>query len=451
MKPRLKYTSGTAKTSGKLTSALATATCTLLGSQLLASNANASTDEAPVIGEWDFDSTVMYYTETDRVSALEPVVSARNEYKEDHFINLKLVYDTLTGASANGAMATNKTQTFTRPSGNGTYTINANEAPLDDTFQDSRVALSASWEKPLTRLTKATFGGNFSKEFDYKSFSLNTSLSSDFNQRNTTGSVGLSIAADTISPIGGIPTPFADMAPAGATQPRGEEDDDRTTTDFLLGLTQVINRSTLMQFNYSIGKSSGYHTDPFKIISVIDGTTGLNVPSIVAGSSLDRYVYENRPEDRNKQSLYWQTKHHLGRDVVDVSYRYFWDDWGIKSHTIDFRYRWKFLESKSYLEPHIRIYTQGEADFYTHSIIDGQVPVSATEYATADYRLGEFDTTTIGIKYGKVRSNGDEYSVRFEIITQEGNSSPANAIGEQQNQDLFPTIDAIVAQFSYSF
>ena len=430
----------------KVSIALATATCSLLG--ITSTNVAAEGSES---GEWEFDSTVMFYSEKDRVSALEPVISARKEFSEDHFLNLKFVFDTLTGSSPNGATATNKEQTFTRPSGNGSYTINANEPPLDDTFQDTRVALSASWETPLTRLTKATFGGNFSKEFDYQSISANALIASDFNQRNTTLSAGLSVASDTISPIGGIPIPFADMAEAGTTQPRGAADDNRTTTDLLFGLTQVVNRRTIMQFNYSLGNSNGYHTDPFKIMTVSDGNTGLNVASILPGSSLDRYVYENRPEDRTKQSFFWQTKHHFNTDIVDVSYRYFWDDWGITSHTVDFHYRWRFMESKSYIEPHVRLYSQTAADFYSHSLTDGQVPTSETQYASADYRLGEFDNLTLGIKYGKVLQSGNEFSFRFEVITTTGDSHPADAIGEQKNQDLFPTIDAIVGQFSYSF
>jgi len=432
----------------KISTALATATCSVLG---VASSPVAAVDGL-TNGGWDFDTTVMYYSESNRVSALEPVISARKEFSEDHFLNLKFVYDTLTGASPTGATSTNKAQTFTRPSGRGSYTIKPDEMPLDDTFFDTRVALNASWEMPLTRLTTATFGGNFSKEFDYKSFSSSALIASDFNQRNTTLSAGLSVSYDIIGPVGGIPVALADMAPAGTLQPRTGEDESRTTTDLLLGLSQVISRRTIMQFNYSIGNSSGYHTDPYKIISVSDGTSGLNVPSIIPGSGLDRYIYENRPQDRTKQSVFWQTKHHFDTDIVDITYRYFWDDWGITSNTVDFRYRWRFTKSKSYIEPHLRYYSQTAADFYKISVTDGQVPTStATQFASADYRLGEFENVTVGLKFGKVLQNAHEFSVRLEVITTTGNSSPASAVGEQKNQNLFPTIDAIMGQFSYSF
>ena len=56
----------------KVSIALATATCSLLG--ITSTNVAAEGSES---GEWEFDSTVMFYSEKDRVSALEPVISAR--------------------------------------------------------------------------------------------------------------------------------------------------------------------------------------------------------------------------------------------------------------------------------------------------------------------------------------------------------------------------------------
>jgi len=430
------------KSTASIATALAAASCSLLGIPSIANAASTSDENA-----WEFDSTVLLYSETDRVSAIEPVISARKQFSEDEFLNLKFVFDALTGASANGATASANPQTITNASGHASFTVGANETPLDQSFRDTRVAISGSWEQALARLSKISFGGNFSREFDYQSISANTSVSHDFNQRNTTLNYGISFATDTISPIGDIPVPLSILegpTPKGvAKADRDADSETRTTIDFLIGVSQVITRRTIMQFNYSLGDSSGYHTDPYKIISVVDGTTG-DTLSLAAGG----YRHEGRPEDRQKQSLYWQTKHHFNEDIVDISYRYFWDDWGVKSHTIDFRYRWKFLDSKSYLEPHIRLYSQEAADFYVHSLVAG---TATPAFATADYRLGEFDGTTIGIKYGKQLSGGHNFSIRAEFLTQEGDSSPSDAIGSQKTQDLFPTIDAVVVQASYSF
>jgi len=421
-----------------LSDALATATCSLLG-VIPAVHATETADESA----WEFDSTVLIYTETDRVSAFEPVFSARKQFGGEEFLNLKLVFDSLTGSSPNGATASAKAQTITKASGNSVFVTAANETPLDPSFRDTRVAISGSWEQSLTQLSKISVGGNFSNEFDYQSVSANTSISHDFNQRNTTLNYGISFASDTITPVGDVPIPLSTLTdPDVPKTDRGADRDTRTTIDLLIGSTQIISRRAIMQFNYSLGDSSGYHTDPYKIISLIEDTDSATLGDTTG------YVHEGRPEDRKKQSVYWQTKYSFEQDIVDISYRYFWDDWGIKSHTVDFRYRFRFSESQSFLEPHIRYYSQQAADFYVHSLPNS---ASTPDFASADYRLGEFDGTTIGIKYGKQLSSGHEFSIRAEFLSQEGNSNPSNAIGSQKSQDLFPTVEAVLVQTSYSF
>jgi len=72
-------------------------------------------------------------------------------------------------------------------------------------------------------------------------------------------------------------------------------------------------------------------------------------------------------------------------------------------------------------------------------------------YATADYRLGEFDGLTLGLKYGQETASGNEWSARIEYYTQSGNASPGSAVGALANLDLYPDLNALIAQFSYKF
>ena len=99
---------------------LSAATCSLLGGPAQAAD-----------NEWDVDSAVLYYDEGDRVTAWEPVISATREIDDEEYLTHKLVLDSLTGASASGAVPSTNPQTFTRPSGNGQYTVAPNETPLD--------------------------------------------------------------------------------------------------------------------------------------------------------------------------------------------------------------------------------------------------------------------------------------------------------------------------------
>jgi hypothetical protein len=436
--------------------ALAAASCTLLGP-----------GAAQAADEWSFDSALLIYSEPDRVTAIEPVVQARWDKGDDEFMSFRLTVDVLSGPSANGAVPAPFAQTFTNASGGGAYTVRAGDTPLDPEFRDTRGAFNFGWELPLSSVMRLNLGANLSKEFDYASVSASAGLARDFNLKNTTVSAGISLGRDVIDPVGGAPVPLTTMAapwrfgeredanddgidddglvdgvPIGPAPARLAGDQNKDLVDLLFGVTQVLSPRSILQLNYSIGQSDGYLTDPYKLVSVVDATAGPTEGLPV------RHLYESRPDARTKQAVYTAYKHqNQGGDTWELSYRYLWDDWGITSHTLDSRYRW-MLGRDTYLQPHLRFYRQTAADFYTRFLEDGApLPV----YASADYRLGEFSATTVGLKWGKVLQDGHELGLQLEYYRQAGDSHPADAIGALRNQDLFPVVDAIMVQVNWSF
>lgn len=100
-----------------IASALALASC-----GLFVSNGHAS-ELAKNADDWKVDAALMYYGEQDRVQAIEAIGTAQKNFGDDSVLDLKLVVDSLTGASASGAVAQSDSQTFTRPSGNGQYKV----------------------------------------------------------------------------------------------------------------------------------------------------------------------------------------------------------------------------------------------------------------------------------------------------------------------------------------
>lgn len=434
----------TKKTNVGLSATLATATCALLGT------APAAPVSAQEMDKWDFDTSLLYYGEgSDRVQDASLGLIATRKFLDDRSLTLGLTVDALTGASPNGAIQQPFAQTFTRPSGNSVYTIPANELPLDDTFRDTRVALTANWQQPLGRLYTLNIGASASTEYDYTHVGLNARIARDFNQRNTTVSAGLAVARDEFDAVGGVPMPLSPVLDVGDLGNRGGAE-SKDVLDVVLGVTQVINRDTVVQLNYSYSNSSGYLTDPYKIISVVDGTTGdaaarLLTPGVDGPSH--QFLFEGRPDERVKHSLYGQAKHYMNGKVLDVSYRYMTDDWEIDSHTLDLRLRWP-LGGDRYLEPHLRFYTQTEADFYTVSLVEGQ---TLPAFASNDYRLGNFDGITAGIKYGWKTRNDHDLSARLELYQQRGDIPAASLIGNQLNTVTYPDLDAVIAQFTYRF
>jgi hypothetical protein len=427
-----------------LNTALAAATCSLLG---VAAIAPAQAQEVPT---WQVDTAALYYGESDgRVKDASVSINARRDFQDDRFLGLDLSVDTLSGASPNGALAQGGAQTFTSPSGRGSYSTKAETIPLDDTFKDARVAGGISWTQPIARLYTFSAGVGVSSEYDYQHAGANLGLSRDFNQRNTTLSAGLSYSRDKINPVGGTPTPLSQMLDVGdLTNRSGSRSKD--IADALLGVTQVINRTTVVRLNYSYSDSSGYLNDPYKIVSVVDPVTGDAIgrtPVFGTRGPGNVYLFESRPGTRRKQALYGELKEYLSGKVLSLSYRYMTDDWGIGSNTVEARLRWPFATGM-YVEPTVRYYTQSAADFYRLSLPLGQ---PLPQFASADYRLSDFTGTTIGLKFGRELSSGQQWSARLEYYQQIGNVPARLLIGNQANRDQTPGLKAVVVQFSYRF
>lgn len=392
------------------------------------------------------------YAEPGRVKAFELLADGTHEFAGGNIGTFRLVFDALTGASANGAVPAKNAQTFTSPSGGSGYTTAAGETPLDTTFKDMRFAGSGGLTFPWGRLTKATVGAYGSFESDYTSLGVNGALSRDLFQRNTTITVRGSHFADTVSPMGGAPVPFAEMpapTPGGGDDKAALEGDEggsesKGVTDLGVGLTQVLTRRTLLALNYTGTNVSGYQTDPYKILSVVDGTTG----APVAGTGTpEMFRYESRPDKRSKHVAAAELIQNLGRDIMTLSYRWYEDDWGIKSRTTEVSYRLN-IQPTRYVQPNLRWYHQGAADFYRRYLVNGD---PLPEFASADYRLGEMDAVSVGMKYGTKLKSGNDLTLRLEYYKQSGNHAPGDAIGDLRDLDLYPTVDAIIANVGLTF
>ncbi|MBL4942510.1 MAG: DUF3570 domain-containing protein [Colwellia sp.] len=424
---------------------------TVAATALLGAPCFVNAAETSALNAWSFDTAVLYYAEVDRVTATEAMLGASKTFDDGSVLSLKFTLDVLTGTSPNGAVAQPTTQTFTRPSGNGEYQTPANKTPIYDGFRDRRVQFNGQWTQPLAANYTVSGGVHISKEYDYLSLGVNGSLAYEFNNKNSTFSIGSSYFKDTYNPVGGIPKPLTVMITGSGDEDvddptRLGKDDTKSSADIMFGVTQVINRRLIMAFNYSYAKVGGYLNDPYKRLSRVNAN----------GEAVD-YVYESRPDSREKQSVFTQAKYNLGgallkntmlnNTVLDISYRYMWDDWQINSHTIDSRF-YIPIGINSYLEPHFRVYQQSAAKFYQPFLNE---PDSLPTYASADLRIGEMTAYTLGLKYGTFVNGGDELSFRLEYYTQRLTNAGFNEPGILSRQALYESVNAIIAQVTYSF
>lgn len=393
---------------------------------------------------WLVDSAVLVYSEGGgRVRAVEPVVGLKRTNAAGATTGLKITLDSLTGASPNGAVAQPGVQTFTSPSGNGSYTTAAGTAPLDPSFKDTRVALAASYERPWGADQRLSFGANVSREYDFTSLGASVGWARDFDRKNTTLSLGLALEADQLRPVGGQPFGLKPMFGAGSGK---GGNGTRQVADVLLGWSQVVNRQWLMQLNLGLGSGSGEHSDPYKLLSVVDGSTGL-----LTGS---RYVAEQRPDRRTRTSVFWAHKVSLGPGVLDASYRWYGDSWGVRSHTVDLRWRHP-LPGGGFVQPRWRHHVQQEADFWRGWLVEGRDWNSTTQStgltaASADSRLGAFSADTLGVTVGWPLARDQLLTLRLESYRQR-QDSPAGAPGVLATLPPTPDLKATMLTVGWSF
>lgn len=203
------------------------------------------------------------------------------------------------------------------------------------------------------------FGGavGYSEENDYRATYVNLSGSRNFNNDLTTVTLGFSHSAD-------------DIFPTDAELFNRVRNEDKRATSAAVSLSQVINRVTTFQTALSITEQSGYLSDPYKLQDARPD----NKTQIALSNSLRYFFIE-------------------ADGALQANYRYYRDDFGISSHTLDLSW-FQNINRTFQIAPVLRYYSQSAAEFYTN-IDDFTKPL--TEPQSSDYRLSAFGAFSGGI------------------------------------------------------
>jgi hypothetical protein len=427
---------------GRARRQLMAASCALLSAGAARSQQSVMAPvDSGLLEDWSVDSALAYYREDGRIQAIEPVVDVAKTFANGQSLNFNATFDSLSGASPNGALTSHAAQTFSSPSGKSghQYTTAPGQLPVDPDYHDVRVAVSGNWSLPVTRVDQVTLGGKVSGEDDFVSVTVNASIAHDFNEKNTTVSFGIDNEYDSIHPIGGAPVAGSDYALA-EKQTGGKSKDG---VGLLLGVTQVMTRNWLSEVNISVDRFTGYLNDPYKFTSIIN-----------AAGATSGYQYESRPDERTRKSAYWENRVAWSSQIsTALSLRYMRDDWGVRSDTANLHVRWSWSNRDRYIEPNLRWYRQTAADFYMPFLTTTEKPVAGNE--SSDARLGAFHAVTYGLKYAqKLPGVGgraeSEFSIRAEYYQQTVDERAAVPLS-LQGLDLYPGLKAVLVQVGWRF
>jgi hypothetical protein len=345
----------------------------------------------------------IFYLTLPKARAEDSISSKYQFYQEDEGrIEVKAYYlraekdlDELTSLSFTGLI---DDITGATPSGQPAP-VGSDQVPLS-TLTERRKAFIGDIARKWNDRDTIGFEFAYSTESDYVSRGYSVRSAHEFNKKNTSLNLGYSFIDDDI---------------AVAYQ---NDDEQKRSHDFIVGVTQLLDPNTVLTANVTYGVSRGYLSDPYKLIQ--------KETEIIPGFSLPLTFGENRPRRREKVIGYIGLNRFFEElnGGLDSSYRAFWNDHGINSHTVSLEWFQK-IGSRVTLRPGFRFYDQSAADYYYVSldnttVVPSGIPNGVAPYYSADYRLSAFRAYTYGLKMVVEANEWLHFDIAFERYEMKG-------------------------------
>lgn len=253
-----------------------------------------------------------------------------------------------------------------------------------------------------------------STEYDYFSLGFGGSYTKLFNEKNTEFSISANVYLDTwnaiypieLRPFGengnGINNSLFTQNTITGNQNYSPlftkfKDESRNSYSVGFGLSQILHKNVQGSLSVDLVKQDGLLSTPFQRVYFSD----------VADSFIEDFqladAIEQLPDSRFKVAIGGRLNWYLNESfTVRTFYRYYFDDWGINSHTASIEIPFK-LSDKFTLYPSYRFYDQTAADyFYPY-----ETAVSNYEFYTSDYDLSKYSSNQFGfgISYTDIFTN----------------------------------------------
>jgi hypothetical protein len=221
-------------------------------------------------------------------------------------------------------------------------------------------------------------GYRYSTENDYWSNGGVGTLSFDLADKNTTIALAGFGSRDTV----------------GRSGDRGFRE-PQSSAGGRASLTQILDAETLVQLSWETTHVLGYQASPYRFVAVGGDGTCAGTPSSRAGA-VDGCGPERVPDERYRHAATARGRRALGEHAsAGLDYRYYFDSWGLQSHTISPDVAFRLGES-TVLSFDYRYYTQGEAAFYKPRYLDA---ADALGYRTRDRELSALYSNRIGMRF----------------------------------------------------
>ena len=310
----------------------------------------------------------------------------------------------------------------------GTPWVASSGASEADTWAGGSVAYSHSSDN---RNFIWTGHASFSTEYDYTSIGFGGSIAKLFNEKNTEVNIGAQVYLDTWSPKypteldsyletnGNLNNGFfngisiwdqngSEIDKSGNNGPIWSpenysyiNDKARNSYSISVSFSQILSKRAQGAIFFDIVQQNGWLANPMQRVYFSDKENYYigNPESIpVYTSNKNTNVFqladdiERLPDTRIKTPIGLRFNYFINEYLsLRTYYRYYFDDWGVNSHTANIEMPIK-ISDKFTLYPSFRYYTQTAADYFAPY----NEHLSTDQYYTSDYDLSEFDANQYG-------------------------------------------------------
>ncbi len=233
----------------------------------------------------------------------------------------------------------------------------------------------------------------FSSEYDYFSIGFGGSYTKLFNEKNTEITLSGNVFLDkwnAIYPIELREGFFDDRITGNGTySPIFSEFDSENRNSYSLSLSfsQILSQKLQGALFMDVVSQNGLLSTPFQRVYFSD-FEDFYIDDFQLADNV-----EQLPDSRFKIPVGGRLNYYLNDLVVLRSYyRFYWDDWGISSHTASLEAPFK-LTDRFTLYPTYRYYTQTAADYFYPK----EQALSTFDFYTSDYDLSNYDAHQYGI------------------------------------------------------
>jgi hypothetical protein len=306
----------------------------------------------------------LHYSESDdRVQVNAPSITFKKDFGTDYSLRVNGTFDSISGASPNwvDSQSGASKRSFSKNSDNSRYSYENME------FEDTRTALSGDLTIRQENRDEFNVGISISRETDYYGNELSLSYISYIDSlKNSAVSIGGSVNMNEILSYNHHTATDSDT---GASK---KEESSGYTFD--IGFSQNIDSSSIVKLSLFGVSESGYLSNNYRYI-------------VRKANGIESLSPDSRPDDRFGTGGTVEYRKSLEPLTLYGKYRYYSDDWGIDSHTVDGGLYYNF-DDEVIINPSLRYYNQSEADFYSSGNFNGE------KYGSSDERLSDFSAMT---------------------------------------------------------